>query len=81
MRIYEPLAEAGQTPAAQAEIAAIYAQGLARWRARDFHGAAASFQQIADADPTAALFLERARGFELHPPPEDWVPVHPLGGK
>jgi class 3 adenylate cyclase len=81
VRIYQPLAEAGKTPERQAEITAIYEQGLARWRARDFHGAAASFQQIAATDATAALFLERAKAFELQPPPNDWQPVHPLGGK
>lgn len=81
VRIYEPLGEAGRTAPAQAEIAAIYAEGLTRWRARDFAGAAQAFASIAPRDPPAALFLERAERQAAQPPTESWEPVHTLEGK
>ena len=65
VRIYEPLAEKGRETESQTRIAAIYADGLARWRARDFQGAADAFAKIADEDPPAALFLARARELAL----------------
>ena len=58
--------------------AAVYAEGLACWRARDFAGAAARFAQIAAADPPAALFLERASAFVRCPPDPGWEPVSVL---
>jgi class 3 adenylate cyclase/CHASE2 domain-containing sensor protein len=81
VKIYEPLANAGSETPDQSRIASIYAEGLARWRARDFEGAAARFAEIADDDPPAALFLARARAFASHPPGEDWEAVLTLEGK
>jgi adenylate cyclase len=81
VKIYEPLAEAGTETPDQSRIASIYAQGLAKWRGRDFEGAAAGFAQIAGEDPPAALFLKRARELAAHPPGEDWEAVHTLEGK
>ncbi|MBI5130091.1 MAG: adenylate/guanylate cyclase domain-containing protein [Rhodopseudomonas palustris] len=81
VKIYEPLAEAGRTPADQAAIAQTYADGLAHWRARDFAGAEQAFAAIAARDPPAALFLARARHHAAHPPGEGWEPVHTLEGK
>ena len=81
MRIFEPLAEAGQETPEQTSRVAAYAEGLACWRARDFRGAIVHFARIARADPPAALFLERAKRLDLSPPGPDWEPVNSLEGK
>jgi class 3 adenylate cyclase len=81
VRIYDPLDEAGRETAAQAAHAATYAEGLARWRARDFNGAIACFAAIADADRPAALFLARTRKLASHPPGREWEPVTTLEWK
>jgi adenylate cyclase len=81
VRIFEPLAEAGQETPEQTSRAAVYAQGLACWRARDFAGAIVHFARIAHADPPAALFLERAKRLDLSPPEPDWEPVNSLEDK
>jgi class 3 adenylate cyclase len=81
VKIYDPLAEAGAETADEAARAAVYAEGLARWRARDFDGAAKCFERICAADPPAAVFLRRARELALHPPGPDWDPVSTLEGK
>ena len=81
VKIYDPLAECGHESPEQAARAAVYAQGLACWRARDFAGAASHFTRIADVDPPAARFLIRALQFSAHPPSRDWEPVFTLEGK
>ncbi len=81
VRVYEPLALAGMETAEQAAHAAIYAQALKCWRARDFAGAAEQFARIADGDPPAAQFLERAKTLAATPPGATWEPVLKLEGK
>lgn len=81
VKIYDPLAECGHESPEQAARAAVYAQGLACWRARDFAGAASHFTRIAEVDPPAARFLIRALQFSAHPPSRDWEPVFTLEGK
>ena len=81
MRIFEPLAAAGEASLEDLAQAAAYADGLARWRARDFMGAAECFMRFAHADPAAAAFLARAKALAAHPPGPDWEPVYRLGGK
>ena len=81
VKIYEPLAERGLETPGQTRVASTYEEGLTRWRARDFHGAASCFEKIAKDDPPAALFLARAREFALHPPGEDWRAVCTLEEK
>ena len=81
VKIYDPLAECGRESPEQAARAAIYAEGLACWRARDFAGAMRCFARTAGADPPAARFLLRAQQFTAHPPGSDWVPVFTLEGK
>ncbi|WP_418318159.1 CHASE2 domain-containing protein [Piscinibacter sakaiensis] len=81
VRVYHPLAETGQESAAQRADSAVYAQGLAAWRAADFAAAAACFERIADHDEAAALFAQRAREMAAQPPPADWEPVYTLEGK
>ena len=81
VRIYDPLAETGQETPEQSAHAAIYAEGLARWRARDFGAAAERFARIAAVDPPAALFLVRAKDFAVHRPDREWEPICILEGK
>jgi class 3 adenylate cyclase len=81
VRIFEPLAVAGEASPEDVAQAAAYADGLARWRARDFLGAGKCFMRFAHADPAASAFLARAKVLAAHPPGPDWEPVYPLEGK
>jgi adenylate cyclase len=81
LRIYEPVAPAGQESPAQSAHAQIYAKGLACWRKREFAAAAELFASIADVDPPSALFMQRAKKLTLAPPPPDWEPINTLEGK
>jgi len=78
VKVFEPLAAAGEEAAGEKARAAVYAEGLACWRARDFAGATARFAQIAADDPPARLFLERASAFVRCPPDPGWEPVSVL---
>lgn len=80
VKILEPLGDPAH-PDADAEAVAAYAEGLARWRRRDFAGAAASFARVADRDKPSALFLARAQALAAQPPGPDWEPVNTLEGK
>jgi adenylate cyclase len=81
VRIYEPLALATEQTQLQAACAAAYAEGLARWRAKDFAGAVESFDCFANCDPPARLFRERARKLMKDPLPRTWLPVNVLETK
>ncbi len=81
VRIHEALAEAGQAGAGQLTCAAAYAEGLARWRARDFAGAMQSFATVAADDPPSARFLDRSRKLASAPPGPEWEPVNTLEDK
>ena len=80
-KIYEPLAAAGEAAPQQLSCSETYAEGLARWRARDFAGAADHFARSASADPPSALFLERATEIARDPPGPDWEPINALEEK
>lgn len=81
VKIYELLAEAGQETPQQAASSAVYAEGLAHWRNREFDAAAKCFERTADVDKPSALFLARANAFASHPPGPDWEPVSTLDAK
>jgi adenylate cyclase len=81
IKVFEPLAEKGAESAEQTKVAAAYAEGLARWRAREFAKAADAFEQTATIDPPSSLFAKRARALTASPPPPDWTPVNTLEGK
>lgn len=81
IRVYEPLAEKNQETQEQGIRAAIYAKGLACWRARDFARAAELFESAAGDDPPCRYFARRARTLVANPPPVDWAPVNTLEGK
>ena len=74
LRVFEPREAAGGQ-------AASYEKGLARWRARDFAGAAEAFAEAAASDPPSARFLTRARAMIDNPPGDDWRPVETLSEK
>jgi adenylate cyclase len=80
-RVFEPLGTAGAVSTEQAAYAKAYAEGLARFRARDFAGAAEAFARSAGDDPPSALFLARARRLERSPPGPDWEPNNALEEK
>jgi adenylate cyclase len=81
VRIYEPLSLAADRTQQQSAYAAAYAEGLARWRTKDFAGAVEGFDRFADADPPAHLFRERARKLLAGPLPSKWIPVNVLETK
>jgi len=81
LRVYEPLAPAGQDKPAGCEHAQVYAEGLASWRKREFSAAAEAFARIADVDPPSRLFKQRASKLAQSPPPPDWEPINTLEGK
>ena len=81
VRIYEPLAFAADPTQQQATFAVAYAEGLARWRTKDFAGAVESFGRFADCDLPARLFRERARKLLTESLPSNWIPVNILETK
>jgi adenylate cyclase len=81
VKIYELLAETGQLTPQQAAFSAVYAEGLAHWRNREFDAAAKCFERTADVDKPSALFLARANTLASHPPGPDWEPVSTLDAK
>jgi hypothetical protein len=81
VKIYELVALAGEATAEQQEAASAYAQGLARWRGRDFAAAAESFGRVAAFDAPSKLFLASATKYAQVPPGPDWAPVSVLEGK
>jgi adenylate cyclase len=76
VRIFEPLGAAGEVAPDLTSRAQAYGEGLTRYRARDFEGAAAQFATVASDDPPAARMLERARQLAQQPPGPDWEPVN-----
>jgi adenylate cyclase len=81
IRVFEPICEAGRQSPEHLARTSSYGEGLARWRARDFAGAARAFAVSADADAPSALYLARAKHLVENPPAEDWRPVQTLEDK
>ena len=75
VRIFEPLGAAGAVGADLMSRAQAYGEGLTRYRARDFAGAAEQFALAAGDDRPSALFLQRTWRLAHHPPGADWEPV------
>jgi adenylate cyclase len=74
-RIFTPLALWDAGPPA----AALQAEALAAYRAREWAGARAAWARLAAARPRAApyaaVMADRAAAFAAEPPPEDWTGV------
>jgi adenylate cyclase/guanylate cyclase len=81
LKIYELLALSAGLTSSQAALIANYAEGLARWRAREFERAAQYFGGSADNDRPSSLFAARARELAQNPPGKDWEPIRTLQEK
>lgn len=80
--IYELLSAEPAMPADR-QRAALFAQGVAAYRGRDFGAAEAIFGDLADrlGDRPAAALRERCRDFLRAPPPAEWRGVEVLTAK
>jgi class 3 adenylate cyclase len=81
VRVYEPVGLVGEITDEQLLLMKLYAEGLRRWRSRDFAGACQSFECLSETDLPARFFLKRSRQFMQEPPPSDWDHVHALDSK
>ena len=81
IKVFEPLAERDGESAEQKKVTALYAEGLACWRAREFAKAVDAFDRLAKVDPPSSMFAKRARALVANPPPLEWTPVNTLEGK
>ena len=81
LKIYELLALSTELADSRQASIANYADGLARWRARQFELAAQCFDRSAKTDRPASLFCARARELAQNPPNEDWEPIRTLQEK
>jgi adenylate cyclase len=76
VRIFEPLTEHGLQSSEQQACASAYAEGLSRWREKNFGAAAAAFARCADSDRPSALFLARVESLRSTSLPHDWDPIY-----
>jgi adenylate cyclase/guanylate cyclase len=81
VRIFEPLGLADHVAGDLISRAHTYGEGLTRYRARDFAGAADQFSRVAGDDAPSAYLLERVRQLALKAPGADWEPVNVQGEK
>lgn len=81
VRVFEPLSESERRDLEHFPWAMSYADGLARWRSRDFVGATAAFARGAEVDLPSARFMARAQNMSTNPPGHGWEPVQSLEEK
>ena len=77
--VWEPLCLSTDDDSAARELAEIFVQGLAKYVARDFQGAAECYHdalRLRPHDPPALLLQARCREFQNTPPPEHWDGVY-----
>ncbi len=73
--IYEVLIDGPGRPSPKGELRAVFANGLAAYRSRDWENAIGHFQRLVsldEGDRAAHIFLERSQYYWGRPPPEDW---------
>jgi adenylate cyclase len=78
VRIFELLGRVGEMAPDTFALRDLFAQGLAAYRARDWDGAAAKFQEclkLTPEDGPSRLFAQRVAGLRAHPPAADWQGV------
>ena len=83
-RIYELVGLPGRVAADRAQCLQAFAQGSAKYFARDFSGAVAHFTAALAAcpdDQPAQILLARCRQYVQQPPPPDWDGVTTLTSK
>ena len=78
--IHELLAESGRQTAGQSARAAIYAEGLACWRGRDFDGAVERFWTDRRGGPAGRAVPEAGEGAR-HPPARAGLGTDPHAGR
>ena len=81
VRIFEPLGKSEDIDEQRARALQVFAEALASFRRRRFEEAASGFDSLAEHDPVARCFAERARELEAHPPPAYWDGVNTLLSK
>jgi adenylate cyclase len=75
VRVYELMSTAGQIEPSRMELRKTYAAGLVAYRARDWDGAQAHFEEclrIMPGDGPARVFLDRVGVLRSSPPGSDW---------
>ena len=80
-RLFEPVGTGDGVSAALRERLALFADGLADYRARKFEDAGGKFETLRDDDPVARVYMERIRGFAAAPLPPEWDGVTDLSEK
>ena len=84
VRVYEVLDLPEELEPALARAAAAFADGLVRYRERDFEGAIAEFERALEERPDdgpSKVYIDRCRELIDEPPPEDWDGVWRLKSK
>ncbi|MCA1457154.1 adenylate/guanylate cyclase domain-containing protein [Bradyrhizobium sp. BRP22] len=81
LKIYELVARSDELSAPQQALIKAYGDGLAHWRAGEFHLAAEAFGRSAETDRPSALFRQRAEQMTRQPPGGDWDPIRTLQEK
>ncbi|MDR3683803.1 MAG: adenylate/guanylate cyclase domain-containing protein [Geothrix sp.] len=74
--IYELLAEKGDISTLDKEYNQYYEEAVALYLQREWARAMEIFEQLLTKKPKdgpARMFLERCRGYAIHPPPEGWT--------
>ena len=79
--VFEPLGLAEDVAPETKERITAFEAALDRYRSRDFAGALKAFRALADEDPVARTFVERARAFAEKAPDESWDGVNTLTTK
>jgi adenylate cyclase len=75
VRIFELMGRAGQVAPAVLALCERFEAGLQLYRARDWHGALACFEQCMAQQPNDApsrIFITRLQYLQAHEPPPDW---------
>jgi adenylate cyclase len=81
LKIFELVTRSDALSEAQQALVRTYGEGLAHWRAGEFHLATEAFGRSAAADKPSALFRERAGEMAAGPPGTDWEPIRTLQEK
>jgi adenylate cyclase len=82
--VYELLGLRGEVSAADEALAAAYAQGLAKYRERDWQAALELFLQaerLREGDVASARLIARCRAYQMNPPGENWDGAQRLSEK
>lgn len=82
--VYELMGRKGELSPERRRLVALYLEGLAAYKRREFEEARVKFTEALGLDPADGLcqvYLKRAEEYLIHPPPEDWDGVYELKSK